>query len=110
MRQNDLVRLDWQLTQSADEAAMACNAFQSAHTGVILNTTILLVNKIRKHKSIINLARLGNTSLIPKVENWIADKTINSENKPNILYVDAAGKWITDYCLYLNATKLYSQK
>lgn len=105
---NDLVRLDWQLTQSADEAAMACNAFESEHAGILLNTTILIVNKIRKHKSIVGLAKLGNAVLIPNLNDWLADGTVNEKNKPNILYVDMAGKWITDYCVYLNSSKLYT--
>ncbi|WP_448672875.1 MULTISPECIES: hypothetical protein [Chitinophagaceae] len=105
---NDLVRLDWQLTQSADEAAMSCNAFESEHAGILLNTTIFIINKIRKHKSIIGLAKMGNALLVPKLQDWITNGTINEVNKPNILYVDIAGKWITDYCIYLNNTKLYT--
>lgn len=103
VKRNDLVRLDWQLTQSADEAAMSCNAFQSENAGVLLNTTILLINKINKHKSILNLARMANSVLVAKMREWMDEGTVNAKNKPNILYVDDAGTWITDYCVWLNS-------
>lgn len=106
---NDLVRLDWQLTQSSDEAAMICNDFQSERTGLALDMTMLLTNLIRGHKSIITLSHKNNQRLQPSVESWIADGTITHVNKPNILYVDVAGKWITEYCVKLNRSQLYSK-
>jgi hypothetical protein len=107
--ENDLVRLDWQLTQSSDEAAMICNDFQNENTNPLVDGAMLLTNAVRKHKSIINLASAGNKVLPSKVREWIDKGTITPKNKPNILYVDVAGKWITDYCVELNKTSLYTR-
>lgn len=103
----DLVRLDWQLTQSADEAAMVCNDFQDDKVNPLINGAMSLTNVLRKHKHLIVLASQGNKRLTKQVEDWISDGTINRDNKPNILYVDVAGRWITDYCVQLNQGKLY---
>ncbi|MBL0739807.1 hypothetical protein [Chryseolinea lacunae] len=108
-RNNELIRLDWQLSQSSDEAAMVCNDFQSDNISPILNGAILLTNVIRKHRSIIDLSLRGNKYLVSNVSAWIADGTINKRNKPNILYVDAAGAWITDFCVALNEMELYQK-
>lgn len=107
---NDLVRLDWQLTQTSDEAAMVCNDFQSQRTGLALDMTMLLTNLIRGHKSILTLSHKNNQRLTSAISNWIADNTINRYNKPNILFVDVAGQWITDYCIQLNQHALYQAK
>jgi hypothetical protein len=104
---NDLVRLDWQLSQSSDEAAMICNEFQHEKTNPLLDAAMLLTNTVRRHKSILNLSLDGNVYLPSRCNEWIAKKIITPANKPNILYVDAAGDWITDYCVYLNQTELY---
>jgi len=106
-RENDLIRLDWQLTQSSDEAAMVCNDFQDDSMSPVLNGAILLTNVIRKHRSIIDMSLRGNKYLVSSVNGWIADGIITKKNKPNILYVDAAGAWITDFCIALNETDLY---
>jgi hypothetical protein len=104
---NDLVRLDWQLTQSADEAAMVCNDFQDDNVNPLINGAMSLTNVLRKHQHLIVLATQGNKHLTQQVDAWISDGTINKDNKPNILYVDVAGKWITDYCVRLNQGSLY---
>jgi hypothetical protein len=104
---NDMIRLDWQLTQSSDEAALICNDFESQKTYPILDGIILLTNTINKNKSIRDLSYLGNLYLQGNIMNWIDDGTINKENKPNILYVDVAGTWITDFCIGLNNEKPY---
>ncbi len=105
---NDIVRLDWQLTQSSDEAAMICNDFESSKTSPLVDGAMLLTNVIRKHKSIIDLSMGGNKYLSKAVNNWIESGVINKNNKPNILYVDVAGAWITDYCIELNELKIYN--
>jgi hypothetical protein len=105
---NDLVRLDWQLTQSSDEAALVCNDFQDEKINPVLNSVMLLTNVIKNNKSITDLAVFGNKYLPSKVNEWISNGTINKSNKPNILYVDAAGAWITDYCIELNRTSPYN--
>lgn len=104
---NDLVRLDWQLTQSSDEAAMTCNDFQNEKAGALVNGALLLTNIIRKHQSILSLSRDGNKLLAARLNDWIARGLVTPGNKPNILYVDVAGAWITDYCLALNRSPLY---
>ena len=104
---NDLVRLDWQLTQSSDEAAMICNDFQSEKINPLINGAMLLTNVLRNHHSIKDLSQTGNKSISLLVNQWIADGTVNRNNKPNILYVDVAGGWITDYCIQLNDDPLY---
>jgi hypothetical protein len=107
-RANELVRLDWQLTQSSDEAAMVCNDFQNEKTNPLVNGAMLLTNVLRKHLSIRDLALKGNKVLPARLNEWIAAGNINRSNKPNILYVDVAGAWITDYCIELNNTALYT--
>ncbi|HEY5746832.1 MAG TPA: phosphatidylinositol-specific phospholipase C domain-containing protein [Chryseolinea sp.] len=106
-RENELIRLDWQLTQSSDEAAMVCNDFQNDKMSPVLNGAILLTNVIRKHRSIIDMSLRGNKYLVSSLNGWIADGIITKKNKPNVLYVDAAGAWITDFCIALNETDLY---
>jgi hypothetical protein len=107
--ENDLIRLDWQLTQNSDEAALICNDFESAKSNPILDGIILLTNTINKNKSIRDLSYLGSLYLQGNVMNWINDGTINKDNKPNILYVDVAGTWITDFCIGLNNEKVYEK-
>lgn len=104
---NDLIRLDWQITQSADEASAICNDFQDDKLNPIVNGAILLANMLRKNKSIIDHAKLANKQLPLKINEWITDNTINKKNKPNIIYVDVAGTWATDYCISLLKTPLY---
>ncbi|WPU92962.1 hypothetical protein SNE25_26925 [Mucilaginibacter sabulilitoris] len=108
VNKNDLIRLDWQLTQSSDEAALICNDFQNDKVSPVINGIMLLTNAIKKNQSITDLAASGNKYLPAKVNEWISNGTINKNNKPNILYVDAAGAWITDYCIELNGTPLYN--
>ncbi|MBB6498589.1 hypothetical protein [Pedobacter cryoconitis] len=106
---NDLIRVDWQLTQSPQEAAMVCNAFESDQNSPLFDGAIFLTNVLSKHKSIITHARRANKVFKDQVNKWIADETINSKNKPNILYVDDAGSWITQYCMELNMSALYNK-
>lgn len=106
---NDLVRLDWQLTQDGGEAAMICNDFQNEKTNPLINGAMLLTNVIRKHQSIIDLSIEGNKYLPVKLNEWIGKGIVNKKNKPNILYVDVAGSWITDYCIDLNKSELYQR-
>jgi hypothetical protein len=108
-KHNDLVRLDWQLTQSSDEAAMICNDFQSENINPLINGAMLLTNALRNHHSIKDLSLIGNRSVLPQLNRWLADGTLNKQNKPNILYVDVAGGWITDYCIQLNDNPLYQK-
>jgi len=105
---NDLIRLDWQLTQASDEAAMICNDFQSSKTNPLVDGAMMLTNVIRKHKSIIDLSIAGNKYLSKAVNGWIKSGVIDKNNKPNILYIDVAGAWITDYCIELNESKIYN--
>jgi hypothetical protein len=109
VRNNDLVRLDWQLTQSGDEAAMICNDFQNEHTNPLVDGVMVLTHALRKHQSIIDLSLAGNKYLPVAVNEWIGKDVITTRNKPNILYVDVAGEWITDYCVDLNQTMLYKK-
>ncbi len=104
---NDLVRLDWQLTQSAKEAAMVCNAFESDQPNPLFDGALLLTNVLSRHKSIISHARSANKVLKKQITKWVEDGTINQQNKPNILYVDDAGEWITQYCIELNKSSVY---
>lgn len=104
---NDLVRLDWQLTQSSDEAAMTCNDFQNDQTNPLIDGAMLLTNVIRRHQSIIDLSISGNKYLPVKLNEWIGQGMVNRKNKPNIIYVDVAGAWVTDYCIYLNSMEMY---
>jgi len=106
---NDLIRLDWQLTQSSDEAAMVCNDFQNEKMSPVINGAMLLTNVIKKHQRIIDLSLGGNKMLPSWMNKCLGDGTLNVVNKPNILYVDVAGVWITDYCVELNRNKLYSK-
>jgi hypothetical protein len=108
INKNDLVRLDWQLTQSSDEAALICNDFEDEKVSPVVNGIMLLTNVVKKNQSIIDLAQFGNKYLPSKLNAWIDNGTINKNNKPNILYVDVAGPWITDYCIELNGTPLYN--
>lgn len=108
-KDNDLIRLDWQLTQSSDEAAMICNDFQDENISPVINGALLLTNVLRKHLSIKNLSLNGNKSILPELNGWIASGVVHKNNKPNILYVDVAGGWITDYCIQLNMTALYAK-
>lgn len=107
VQQNDLIRLDWQITQSADEASAVCNDFQDEKLNPIVNGAILLANMIRKNKSIIDHAKLANQQLPIKMNEWIKNKIITNKNKPHIIYVDVAGAWATDYCVYLMQSPLY---
>jgi hypothetical protein len=107
---NDLVRLDWQLTEAGQEAAFICNDFQLPKSNPLLDGAKLLVNTIKKNKSIIELALTGNQVLTDNVNNWISKGIVNTRNHPNILYVDVSGNWITDYCLLLNAQPLYNRQ
>lgn len=106
---NDMIRLDWQLTQLGQEAALTCSQFQSESSNLLLDGALLLTNAIKKNKSIISLALTGNRYLPVKLMDWVKDGTINKENKPNILYVDAAGNWITDFCIMLNGQPVYKK-
>jgi len=106
---NDLVRLDWQLTEAGQEAAFICSEFQSPKSNPLIDGAKLLVNSIKKNKSIIDLARLGNQVLVEKVNSWISKGIINTTSRPNILYVDVSGSWITDYCMFLNAQPVYNR-
>jgi hypothetical protein len=108
INKNDLVRLDWQLTQTSDEAALICNDFEDEKVSPVVNGIMLLTNVVKKNQSIIDLAQFGNKYLPSKLNSWIDNGTINKSNKPNILYVDAVGAWITDYCIELNGTPLYN--
>ncbi len=105
---NDLIRLDWQLTERSSEAALVCNVFRVERYMPIVDGLVWLTNTLERNKSILNLAMHGNKSLIPQMHLWINQKLINRNNKPNILYIDAAGSWITDYCIELNQSSLYS--
>lgn len=106
---NDIVRLDWQLTQIGQEAAFTCGQFQSENGNLLLDATLLVTNTIKKNKSIISLAQLANGYLTVKVVDWLQEGIISRDNKPNILYVDAAGSWITDFCIFLNNTAVYKK-
>jgi hypothetical protein len=110
IRDNDLVRLDWQLTQSSEEAAMVCNDFEDEKLNPAVNGAVLLTNLLMKHRNITELALKGNKSLYSNLQDWISSGLITKKNKPNILYVDVAGAWITDYCIDLNNSILYKKK
>lgn len=104
---NDIIRLDWQITQSADEASAVCNDFQDEHLNPLVNGAILLANMIRKNKSIIDHAKIANQQLPVKMNEWVSNRTITNKNKPNIMYVDVAGAWVIDYCIFLLQSPLY---
>ncbi|WP_118974859.1 PI-PLC domain-containing protein [Taibaiella koreensis] len=105
--QNDIIRVDWQLTQIGQEAALSCSQFQSEDANLLLDGALLLINAIKKNKSIISLALWANRYLDAQLQGWMKDGIIDRENKPNILYVDVAGSWITDICVGLNRNALY---
>ncbi|PTT04068.1 hypothetical protein DBR11_00575 [Pedobacter sp. HMWF019] len=109
LHHSDLVRLDWQLTEAGQEAAFICSEFQSPKSNPLIDGAKLLVNSIKKNKSIIELARIGNQVLVEKVNGWISKGIINTTSRPNILYVDVSGNWITDYCMFLNAQPVYNR-
>jgi len=104
---NDLVRIDWQLTQSSEEASMVCNDFQDEKLNPLVNGLLSLTNTIAGNKSIVARASEGNKYLCGAIDQWIENGVVNKNNKPNIIYVDVAGSWITDYCIDLNRTVLY---
>ncbi len=106
---NDYIRLDWQLTQIGQEAALSCSQFQSEKSNPFLDGALLLTNVVAKNKSIIDLARIGNRLLPGQIDQWIRKGVINKRNKPNILYVDVADTWITDFCIDLNESALYTK-
>ena len=106
---HDLVRLDWQLTESSEEAVFVCNDFQSENANPLIDGVILLANTVKKNKSVRELALIGSRYLPSKVMEWIAEKTITKENKPNIIYVDVAGNWITEFCITLNQEAIYKK-
>jgi hypothetical protein len=109
VQENDLVRLDWQLTQSGQEAALICNGYRPDKTGALVSGVILLANVLKKNETILDLSAKGNRLLLPTLNEWIANGIVNARNKPNILYVDVAGSWITDYCIDLNNSHLYKK-
>lgn len=104
---NDMIRVDWQLSQIGQEAALSCSQFQSEDANLLLDGALLLVNAIKGNKSIISRALMGNRYLAAQLSTWIDDGVIDRDNKPNILYVDVAGSWITDICVSLNSSRLY---
>lgn len=110
LHKNDLIRLDWQLTQSTAEAPLICNDFEDEKLNPVVNGLMLLANKINKNKSIIDHSLEGNRYLPQAVTGWVNDGTINKNNKPNILYVDVAGAWITDFCIDLLKDPVYQEK
>lgn len=109
VKENDLIRLDWQLTQSGQEAALICQGYRPDKTGALVSGVILLANALKKNETILDLSAKGNRLLLPTLSEWIANGTVNARNKPNILYVDVAGSWITDYCIDLNNSQLYKK-
>lgn len=104
---NDMIRVDWQLSQIGQEAALSCSQFQSEDANLLLDGALLLVNAIKGNKSIISRALMGNRYLAAQMNSWIDEGVIDRNNKPNILYVDVAGSWITDICVSLNSSRLY---
>jgi hypothetical protein len=108
-KNNDLIRMDWQLTQSSDEAAMVCNDFQSEHINPLINGAMALTNALRNHHSIRDMSLAGNRALLPFINQSAASGLLAKNNKPNILYVDVAGNWITDYCIFLNNSSVYTR-
>ena len=107
VNKNDIVRLDWQLTEAAKEAAFICNDFESPHSNPLVDGTKALLSAVSKYKSIRDLARTANLVLTENMVNWLNNNTINRNNKPNILYVDIAGKWATDLCMFMNSQPVY---
>ena len=86
-----------------------CNDFQDEKVNPLVNGVMMLTGALRRHKSIIDLSLTGNKYLPVTVNDWMGKGIITPANKPNILYVDVAGEWITDYCLLLNQTRLYTK-
>ena len=74
-----MVRLDWQLTQSNDEAAMVCNDFQSEDINPIVGGALALTNLIRKHRSIRDLSATGKAPLFLNMNKWMGDGTVNKK-------------------------------
>lgn len=109
VKPNDLVRLDWQLTEDSQEAVFICNDFESEKSNPLVDGAFLIANAIKKSKSIIELGVMGNRYLPGKIMDWIDAGVITKENKPNILYVDVAGNWITDFCVELNRVGVYQK-
>lgn len=109
LNDNDLVRLDWQLTQNSDEAAMVCNDFQDDNINPLIGGVMALTSAIRNHRSIRDLSVIGNRLIPVKINEWMDNGIINKNNKPNILYVDVANNWITDYCIQVNARDIYTR-
>ncbi len=109
VNKNDLIRLDWQLTQNSQEAALVCNDFESENVNPIINSMMLLTNVVNNNRSITNLAIFGNKYLSAKLNEWIRTGVINKKNKPNIVYTDVAGGWVTDYCVELNSLPVYNK-
>jgi hypothetical protein len=68
---------------------------------------MLLANKVKKNKSIIDHSLEANKYLPIMITDWVRDGTIDKDNKPNILYVDVAGPWITDFCVDLLRSEVY---
>ncbi|MEN9570952.1 MAG: hypothetical protein RL172_2183, partial [Bacteroidota bacterium] len=88
-------------------APFICNDFEDEKLNPVISGLMLLANKIQKSKSIINHSLIGNQHLPLSLLQWMADGTITKTNKPNILYVDVAGAWITDFCIDLLSHPLY---
>jgi hypothetical protein len=109
VNKNDLIRLDWQLTQNSQEAALVCNDFQSENVNPVVNGMMLLTNVVNKNQSITDMAMSGNKYLPAKLNEWIRTGVINKKNKPNIVYTDVAGGWVTDYCVGLNSLPVYNK-
>ncbi|MEJ7662951.1 MAG: hypothetical protein WKG07_27055 [Hymenobacter sp.] len=66
VRPNDLVRLDWQLTESIQEVIVVCNDFQAENANPLIDGFILLANTVKKNKSIRELALMGSRYLPSK--------------------------------------------
>jgi hypothetical protein len=97
------------LTEDSQEAIFICNDFESEKSNPLVDGAFLIANAIKKSKSIIELGVMGNRYLPGKIMEWINAGIITKENKPNILYVDVAGNWITDFCVGLNGEGVYQK-
>lgn len=106
---NDLIRLDWQLTEASQEAVFICNDFETEKANPLVGGFILLANVVKKNKSIRELSLMGGRYLPGTIMEWVDNTTITQENKPNILYVDVAGTWITEFCIALNRENIYQK-
>jgi hypothetical protein len=109
VNKTDLIRLDWQLTQNSQGAALVCNDFQNENVNPIVNGMMLLTNVVNKNQSITDMAIAGNKYLPAKLNEWIRTGIIINQNKPNIVYTDVAGGWLTDYCVELNSLPIYNK-